>query len=329
MRGERAPSGRADPAGQTEFVGRTEPVGRADPAWSTPLADPAVVRTADGWIAYGTGPVAGGRAVPAAVSSDLQQWRGIGTVLQALEPEAGDYYWAPEVCVRDGIWWMYYSVGHGDRGHLLRVARAERPEGPFNDQGVVLTPDELFAIDASPCRLPDGSWWLFFARDVLDHERPGTHLAAAPLLTPTSLGETASVLAPYADWQIFARDREMYGRRFDWHTLEGPHVVVRDGVLLMTWSGGSWQGPGYRTAWAWATSPEGPWTVPAPGEDVLLTSDDEFIGPGHNSCTIGPEGQDVIAFHAWDEERTGRYLHLRELEVGTTPPSLAVSRRAP
>lgn len=141
--------------------------GRADPAWSVPLADPAVVRTADGWVVYGTGPVRDGRAVPAAFSADLRDWRGIGNVLEALPPAAGDSYWAPEVCEREGAWWMYYSVGHGDRGHLVRVARADRPDGPFLDQGVVLTPDELFAIDASPCRLPDGSWWLFFALSLI------------------------------------------------------------------------------------------------------------------------------------------------------------------
>lgn len=302
------------------------PVGprRAEPAWSTPLADPAVLRTAEGWIAYGTGPVEGGRAVPAVFSSDLVHWAGIGNVLEALAPETGDSYWAPEVCEREGAWWMYYSVGHGDLGHLIRVARADDPRGPFHDQGVVLTPDELFAIDASPCRLEDGSWWLFFARDVLDHERPGTHLAAAPLVTPTSLGPTIGVLAPYDDWQLFERGRVNYEQVFDWHTLEGPHVMVRDGRLLMTWSGGSWRGPGYRTAWAWATSPAGPWTVPEGGADVLLHSDEEFIGPGHNSITDGPDGRDVIAFHAWDEARTGRYMHLRELEVDAGAPSMRV-----
>lgn len=302
---------------------------RADPAWEVPLADPDVVRVPGGWIAYGTGPVRDGRAVPAAFSEDLDSWRGIGNVLEALGPEVGESYWAPEVCERDGTWWMYYSVGHGDRGHRVRVARADAPEGPFQDQGAVLTPEEPFAIDASPCRLPDGRWWLFFARDVLDHERPGTHLAGAELLTPAVLGPIHEVLAPYADWQVFAHDREMYGQVLDWHTLEGPHVLLAGGLLLMTFSGGSWQGPGYRTAWAWSRSPEGPWTVPEAGEDVLLRTDEEFIGPGHNSCTQGPDGRPLIAFHAWDDAASGRYMHLRELAVGEDPPSLRVLPRRP
>ncbi|PWH07286.1 glycoside hydrolase [Brachybacterium endophyticum] len=299
----------------------------ATPACPVPLPDPDVVRTEDGWIVYGTGPrTGGGRAVPAAISTDLHRWESIGEVLEALPEEKGESYWAPEVCLREGGWWMYYSVGHGDRGHHLRVARADGPRGPFRDQGVDLTPGELFAIDASPFRAADGSWWLFFARDVLDAERVGTHLAVAPLLGPTELGAITPVLAPDADWQVFARDRPMYGGRHDWHTLEGAHVLERDGVLFLSYSGGSWQGEGYRTAWAWAHHPTGPWHRPPAGEDILLATDAEqgLIGPGHNSFTTDAAGRDVIAFHAWDSGHTGRYLHLRELEVDPSGPSMRV-----
>lgn len=298
---------------------------RPTPAWDHPLPDPAVLRTTEGWIAYGTGMRTDSGAIPAAISEDLVHWEGIGEVLRPLPEELGDSYWAPEVCERDGSWWMYFSVGHGDRGHHLRVARAERPEGPFQDLGVNLTPSETFAIDASPFRDEDGSWWLYFARDVLDTDRVGTHLAVAPLPAPDRLGETTPVLAPYADWQIFQRDREMYGQTYTWHTLEGPHLLVRDGLLCMSFSAGNWTGAGYRTAWAHATTPTGPWTLPTEGEDVLLASDAQWIGPGHNSFTIGPDGEDVIVFHAWDEERTGRYMHLRPLQVATDPPRLQVS----
>lgn len=297
-----------------------------EPAWEHPLADPAVLRTEDGWIAYGTGPVRDGRAVPAAVSPDLSSWEGIGEVLVALDPEAGDSYWAPEVCARDGAWWMYYSVGHGDRGHHLRVARAESPRGPFTDAGVDLTPDELFAIDASPLQLSDGSWWLLLTRDVLGHERPGTHLAIAALPEPGRLGPIHEVLAPDADWQIYQRDREMYGQRRTWHTLEGPHALERDGRLLLTYSGGSWQGPGYRTAWAWADRPTGPWHRPPPEQEVLLQTDEQLIGPGHDSLTTGPDGRDVIAFHAWDAATSGRYMHLLPLEVDGNTPMMQVVR---
>src|SRR3712207_7353477 len=47
----------------------------------------------------------------------------------------------------------------------------------------------------------------FFAHDVLEAERPGTHLAAAPLEGMTQLGPSVEVVQPYADWQIYERSR--------------------------------------------------------------------------------------------------------------------------
>lgn len=293
------------------------------PADAIPLADPAAVRTADGWYVYGTAATDDGLEFGVSFSPDLVRWSDVTGVL--IPPAGlGDAYWAPEVCERDGSWWMYYSVGHGHAGHSLRVARADHPTGPFIDQGIDLTPSEMFAIDASPWQHTDGSWWLFYARDVLDHERPGTHLAVAELPTPTSLGSVRPVLAPYADWQIFERDRPMYGRRWDWHTLEGPHLLEREGLLVMTFSGGSFLGPGYRVAWAYAHHPAGPWTRAADGVDVLLATDDELIGPGHNSLTTDADGRDVIVFHSWDAERSARWLHVRRLDVDPAGPLVTV-----
>ena len=153
------------------------------PAWDGYLADPHVLRLPDGgYAAYGSGPPApsapqGLRVFRALWSPDLKTWHDRGFVLDRLPPGAGDEYWAPEVAHTDGAYWMYYSVGHGIAGHGLRVARAEDPFGPFTDTGVNLTPGELFAIDAHPFRDDDGRWYLYYARDVLNHSRVGTHLA--------------------------------------------------------------------------------------------------------------------------------------------------------
>ncbi len=293
------------------------------PSHEIALADPAAVRTAEGWYVYGTATTDDGRHLGMSFSPDLVGWTDVRGVLEAPD-DLGDAFWAPEVCERDGAWWMYYSVGRGHAGHTLRVARADSPAGPFLDQGIDLTPDEIFAIDASPWQRSDGSWWLLFAHDVLDAERPGTHLAIAPLPEPTRLGEVSPVLAPYADWQIYERDRPMYGRRWDWHTLEGPHVVERDGRVILLFSGGSFQGPGYRVAWAHAAHPLGPWQLPSDGDDVVLATGGDLIGPGHNSVTTDADGDDVIVFHAWDHELTARRLHLRGLHIDPDTPAVRV-----
>src|SRR5918994_84112 len=253
--------------------GRQRPMTRyRNPVHPDYFADPFVLRDHQGYVAYGTGRMVAGRAFEVLVSEDLVSWRPAGGALEPVAPELGSDYWAPEVCRRDGAWWMYYSVGHGDRGHHLRVAVADHPTGPFRDQGVNLTPEERFAIDPSPFQASDGNWYLYYARDVLDGDRVGTMLAVDRLPTTSRLaGEPRGVLTPTGDWQIYLRDREMYGRRYDWHTLEGPFVRQRGDRFVLTYSGGNWNEAGYGVGWATADHPLGPWTEPPEAPRLLQT----------------------------------------------------------
>ncbi|WP_091228529.1 glycoside hydrolase family 43 protein [Microbacterium sp. 3J1] len=292
------------------------------------FADPFVLRLAGGgYAAYGTNPesTSAEAAFEVLLSDDLATWRSAGLALRRMAPETGDEYWAPEVCVRDGAWWMYYSVGHGIRGHHLRVARAEHPTGPFVDLGVNLTPDESFAIDPHPFQDDDGQWYLYFARDVLDAERAGTHLAVACLPEPARLEGSRSVLEPYADWQIYERDRPMYGGIHDWHTLEGPSVVRRHDRYWMTFSGGAWTGPGYAVSWASSPTPLGPWTPAPASAPALLESGPSLMGPGHNSLVVGPDGRDRIAFHAWNADLTARQMHIAVIDFTPEEPAVELA----
>jgi hypothetical protein len=152
----------------------------------------------------------------------------------------------------------------GRRGPLAQGRRGRLPVGPYVDLGLDLTPDERFAIDPHPFQDVDGSWYLFYARDVLEGDRVGTMLAVDRLDDMTRLrGEPRTILTPTDDWQIFLRDREMYGQVYDWHTLEGPFVRRHDGRYWCFYSGGSWLEPSYGVGVVVADSPLGPWTVPA------------------------------------------------------------------
>ena len=293
------------------------------------FADPFVLRDGNTWIAYGTDPTApaGSTIFEALESRDLSVWTSRGQVLTRPDPSLGSDFWAPEVVRWGDAYWMYYSVGHGIDGHHIRVARADSPLGPFVDVGLPLTPAGLFAIDAHPFRDEEGDWYLFYARDVLTGKRPGTSIVVDRLLSPTTLaGTPVSVLAPFADWQIYERDRQIYGSRFDWHTLEGPSVVFRAGRYWMTYSGGSWEGAGYGVSWASASHPLGPWT-PAPEQAPrLLRTAGDLIGPGHNSLTTAADGSDVIVFHSWDLTRSRRQLHSAAVLFDQDGPRLDAPR---
>jgi arabinan endo-1,5-alpha-L-arabinosidase len=292
------------------------PVTYCNPVYPGYFADPFVLGTESdtgpAYVAYGTGHVVDGRVFELLVSDDLVSWQPVGGALEPLPPEAGSDYWAPEVIADDGRWWMYYSVGFGDKGHTLRVAVAESPLGPFTDTGVDLTPSERFAIDPSPFRDVDGTIYLFYARDDIEGDRVGTMLAVDVLDSMTALrGEPHGILRPSADWQIFKRERAMYGGVYDWHTLEGPCVMRRQGRYWCLYSGGSWETSSYAVSYAMAESPLGPWSEPTLGPEearLLATVDGHVLGPGHNSVTRGPSGEDVMIYHAWDPERTARRM---------------------
>lgn len=280
-----------------------------NPVYDGYFADPFVLRWEDRYLAYGTGDQVDGRAFRVLSSSDLVHWTSVGGALDLPAAELGRDFWAPEVVHADGAWWLYYSVGHADRGHHLRVARADGPLGPFTDCGTDLTPDEAFAIDPHPFCDTDGRWYLFYAHDVLDAERVGTQLAVAPLATMTSCaGAAHAVLAPSADWQIFERQRSIYDRVVDWHTLEGPTVRRHDGVYYCFYSGGSYLSAGYAVGWARADHPLGPWTETAGGERLLATVPGHVRGPGHNSVVTTFGGTDVLVYHAWDEAMSRRWM---------------------
>lgn len=298
------------------------------PRYDRYFADPFVLKSGEMYYAYGTGLNGqdGGAAFEVLSSPDLVHWTSHGGSLIPMTPEPHDY-WAPEVVESDGKFYMYYSVGVGDQGHHLRVAISDDPLGPFVDQGVNLTPDEPFAIDPHPFQDDDGKWYLFYARDDLQSERVGTVLAVQPMKSMTALdGEPSSVLQASGDWQIYQRQRPMYGGVYDWHTLEGAFVVKRQGQYHLFYSGGAWTNETYGVGHAVAPHPLGPWREPQAGPVVLRTVPGQLRGPGHNSIVQDKHGTDHIAFHAWDAGATKRQLYIAPLEwpeQAGEPPRLA------
>jgi beta-xylosidase len=295
-----------------------------NPVYAGYFADPFVLRHEDRYYAYGTNNVdVHSSAFEILVSDDLVNWTRVGRALEAVDGLDARHHWAPEVAERDGRFYMYFSAGVGDREHRIRVAVADRPEGPFVYSGSVLTPKERFAIDASPFRDDDGQWYLYYARDVLEGERVGTSLAVDRIIDMHTLaGKPISVLRASADWQLYEGHRQMYGNVYDWYTLEGPFVVKRGGRYWCFYSGGAWRTPGYGASWAVADSPLGPFTdAPGLGPQVLRTRPGEVEGPGHCSIVVGPDGGDWIVYHAWDPEHTARRMCIDRIEWTETGPT--------
>jgi beta-xylosidase len=297
-----------------------------NPVYEGYFADPFVLRSRGVYWAYGTGhgPERDGRQFPVLRSEDLSRWEYVGGALPPLGKREGgsfDQYWAPEVAERDGRFYLYYSAARGgDENHRLRVAVADRPEGPFKDAGRVKLPGpfaDAFTIDASPFRDPkDGRWYLYFASDFFEGGRVGTGTAVVPLADDmtTSAGDAAIVLRASADWMIYERNRHHYGKTWEaWHTVEGPFVWPHAGHYYCFYSGGNWQTPLYGVGYGVAERPMGPWRDEGnrEGPSVLQGLADKVLGPGHNCVVLGPNSKtEFMVYHAWDAGRTARRMFI-------------------
>jgi len=316
-----------------------------NPVYSQYFADPFVWQHEGVYYAVGTGileaqsdvgngvsalTVDGAPGVFAILrSNDLASWSPVGSALEILHPDYGDAYWAPEVAFANGTFYLYYSVGRGDKGHHIRVATSTQPEGPYRDTGALVTNPFFcpFAIDASPFRDDDGEWYLFYARDFLDsgpNGRAGTGVVVDRLLDMTRLaGTEREVARARHDWQRFAAGRIMYGGIYDWHTIEGPCVRKRNGKYYCLFSAGRWENDTYGVDFAVADNPLGPYRCDSDdsGARVLRTLPGEVLGPGHNSLAEGPDGKtDYIVYHAWDSRMTARRMFIDRIEWTSRGP---------
>lgn len=302
-----------------------------NPVYPGYFADPFVWEYQGVYYAIGTGAAEAegevdeidqGRVFPLLYSDNFLNWKHAGNALLRPDPALGNNFWAAEVATCDRTFYLYYSVGHEDKYHQLRVAKSDHPLGPYQDIGEpLLSLEECpFAIDPHPFCDDDGQWYLFYARDFLDTDggvRVGTALMVDRLQEMTKLaGEGKVVLRAQFDWQRFLANRPMYGAIYDWHTLEGPCVRKHQGRYYCFYSGGRWETENYGVDYGVADSVMGPYrdTGSAAGPRVLKSVSDRLLGPGHNSIVLGPDGQtEYIIYHAWDTSKSARRMCMDKL----------------
>jgi GH43 family beta-xylosidase len=282
-----------------------------EPSYRNPITrfscpDPYVLKHRGEYWAYCTGFWNDGRCFGVLYSPDLIHWTNLGGAMAPL-PGGHPCYWAPETYYDNGLFTLYYSVGN-EVNMEIRAAVSDHPAGPFVDSGRRLT-QEQFAIDAHVYTDQNGSRYLFYATDYLEHTHIGTGTAMDRLLDPlTPAGRPRPVTRALYDWQVYDPQRKEKGG-VRWHTVEGPFVLKHKGKYYQMFSGGNWQNPTYGVSYATSETVEAPgeWEQAADGESGLpiLRSAPErgVIGPGHNSVVRGPANRQLYCvYHRWLEK---------------------------
>jgi hypothetical protein len=142
----------------------------------------------------------------------------------------------------------------------------------------------------------------------------GTGTVRDRLLDPFTLeGNPRPVALPRHDWHVYHPNRpEKGGVR--WHTVEGPFVLRRKGMLYEMFSGGNWQNPTYGVSYATARNLNG--TAEWEQADLpILRSEGEVVGPGHNSAVRGPDNRQLwCVYHRWSAGLKERVLAIDPLD---------------
>ena len=309
-----------------------------NPVYPHSFPDPFVLRHEGRYYAFGTTGEArtqpDGRIFTLLTSPDLVRWTPAGGALIPPPGADGAQFWAPEVVLHEGIFYMYYSMGGcaigADIGHQLHVATSRTPQGPYTQVATMAVPGSKFTIDAHPYLDTDGQWYIFYAQDFIDTADgylPGTGLVVDKLLTMTTLAhQPRTVLRARHAWTVFEKNRRMplYNNRIfaEWHTLEGPFVRRHNGKYYCFYSGANFLTARYGVDYCVADHILGPYRedrAPADkaalgGARVLHAVPGHVRGPGHHSHIIGPDGRtEYLVYHAWDAGMKERQLCIDKL----------------
>jgi arabinan endo-1,5-alpha-L-arabinosidase len=270
--------------------------------------------------------VATGAGIPIWYSSDLHEWKAVGTVFgtavptwatRAIQKET-QMTWGPDISYHGGTYYLYYSAStpRSPRSVIgLAVNKSLRPGNPQNrweDRGLVLESvaggktgnaiaPALFVDDS-------GEWYLLWGSG----QRLGIRIMRINPATGKPFSNDNSMIT------IAMRPREA-------GNAEGP-FLVRRGVYYYLFV--SWDkccdgiNSDYKIMVGRSANVRGPY-IDSKGRKMLdgggtlvLGSDSRWKGPGSNGILTTRQGNQYIVAHTWDAQHpgAGRILQLRPLD---------------
>ena len=264
-------------------------------------ADPHIFRHSDGYY-YFTASVPQYDRIELRRASSIAGLAEAATVDVWRKPDTGPYselVWAPELHFNHGAWYVYFAAAPSraikdhlfqHRMYAIRNTGANPLMGEWEFMGQVDSGIDSFCLDATTFS-HDGMLYYLWAQKQLD-VAGNSNLYIAPMATPWQLGGPPVMLSkPEFDWET---------RGFS--VNEGPSVLKRNGKIFITYSASATD-ENYAMGLLWAD--EGadlldPSSWHKGARPVLASCYEHGIyGPGHNSFTVGEDGESVLlVYHA-------------------------------
>lgn len=269
------------------------------------VRDPFVLPWEGSYYLYGTrGPTCWGLAdgFDVYVGKDLENWEGPIEIFHNDGSFWADReYWAPEVHVIDGAFYMFASFHSPNRRRGTQILRAEKPTGPFVpiSDGPV-TPADWECLDGTFFRSKDGDPYLVFCHEWLQvHDGEVCAMKLTPDLKAAAGEPRVLFRASQAPWVVPSVDKD--GNKNC--VTDGPWLHrCPDGRLMMLWS--SHGKDGYAQAASYSDNGDitGNWT---PAAEPIFGRDG-----GHGMIFRDFEGVQHLVLHAPNENPYERPVFL-------------------
>jgi arabinan endo-1,5-alpha-L-arabinosidase len=259
-----------------------------NPVVNYSLPDPTIIKVDDGYFyLYATEDI---KNTPIHRSKDLLNWQLVGTAFSdktrpTFEPLGG--LWAPDINFINNRYLLYYSMSvWGEEWTCgIGVATAEKPEGPFTDQGMLFRSNEINVQNSiDPFFIEDeGKKYLFWGsfRGIYAIELSDDGLTV----------------------KEGAEKRQVAGTAY-----EGVYIHQRNGYYYLFASIGSCcegLSSTYTTVVGRSSNLFGPYldkqgrSMMENHHEIFIQKNEKFVGTGHNSEIVQDQkGVEWIFYHA-------------------------------
>lgn len=210
------------------------------------------------------------------VSDDLVNWECKGYALKNTDVMGNKWFWAPEITVKDGKFYMAYSAEE----HMA-VAVSDSPLGPFKQEKKQWL-SERQGIDGHIFIDDDGQVYFYYVR--FDN---GNKINVARMSKDLlSIDESTEKLLIQAEdpWETI-----------DCLVTEGPFVLKHNGLYYLTYSANHTRCKDYAVGYAVSDSPWGPFVKYK--NNPILHKNDEVTGTGHHSFACLDDGRILCSYH--------------------------------
>ena len=234
-------------------------------------------------------------------STDLVTWTKHSRILDIAKVKwAKRAVWAPSVIEKDGWYYLFFGandIQNDQQVGGIGVARARRPEGPFEDYLGKPLIDRFHngaqPIDQFVFKDRDGAYYIVYGG--------WRHCNIA------RLNDDFTGFVPFPDGSTF---KEITPQGY----VEGAFMLQKDGKYYFMWSEGGWTGPNYAVAYAVGSSPFGPFERVG---RILAQDPSVATGAGHHSVLQSPaSGRYYIVYHRrplGETDRNHRVVCIDEL----------------